>query len=502
MADPRQPQTPDEVAAATAAPKRYTTQGPKTRPLYAFQPHAGPQAFAYSVFVRELLYGGAKGGGKTALALAKFMPLAVQFGPDAVGIVIRQSYPELEQVIAEGMRIFVRTGWAEWIAGAKEFRFKTGAVLRLRFIERYEDCQNYQGHEYIYIVFEEAGNFPDHRIFEEMSTCLRSARVPDQYWQIIYTANPGGQQHEYLRNRFGIYRFPNGMQYLRDKAGRIRLFVKARVTDNPSLAGTSYEEDLKNIADPVKRRAYYDGDWDIVAGAYFDGVWSTARNVVEVEEQPPIHWPVMRSLDWGSREPFCVLWWTVANDDVAWDGRYWPRNAVVVLREWAGESLSSENKGLHLTGDELGAGIAVREERWGLHGRTRAGPADGNIFHSDGGPSLADMIYRGSKERVTFTEAYKARVTGWQEMSRRLKEGTLVFHRRCNYSIRTIPVLKHDEKDIEDIDTKQNDHAADTVRYICNQFIRPPMTAKQHKALQTRKWKSRNLRPIDAAFGY
>jgi hypothetical protein len=45
----------------------------------------------------------------------------------------------------------------------------------------------------------------------------------------------------------------------------------------------------------------------------------------------------------------------------------------------------------------------------------------------------------------------------------------------CLDSIRTIPVLQHDRDRLEDLDTTQEDHAADDWRYACNSrpWIKP-----------------------------
>ena len=41
----------------------------------------------------------------------------------------------------------------------------------------------------------------------------------------------------------------------------------------------------------------------------------------------------------------------------------------------------------------------------------------------------------------------------------------LYFAANCEDSIRTIPILQHDESNIEDVDTESEDHAADETRY-------------------------------------
>lgn len=44
----------------------------------------------------------------------------------------------------------------------------------------------------------------------------------------------------------------------------------------------------------------------------------------------------------------------------------------------------------------------------------------------------------------------------------------------CRAIIETVPVLQHDATNLEDVDTKAVDHAADSVRYAC---MSRPMTA-------------------------
>jgi hypothetical protein len=43
----------------------------------------------------------------------------------------------------------------------------------------------------------------------------------------------------------------------------------------------------------------------------------------------------------------------------------------------------------------------------------------------------------------------------------------IYFFSTCTASIRTIPVLQHDPKKAEDLDTNSEDHAADETRYAC-----------------------------------
>ena len=59
-------------------------------------------------------------------------------------------------------------------------------------------------------------------------------------------------------------------------------------------------------------RAWLEGDWNIVEGAFFDK-WS-GRNIVRPFAIPGVLDPVP-GFDWGYAAPFSVGWWAVASDD-------------------------------------------------------------------------------------------------------------------------------------------------------------------------------------------
>ena len=98
--------------------------------------------------------------------------------------------------------------------------------------------------------------------------------------------------------------------------------------------------------------------------------------------------------------------------------------------------------------------------------RIRYGAADPSIFIRDGGPSIAEMM---AIKGVQWRRADNKRVPGWQQVRYRLN-GELGLPMvyvldTCHDLIRTLPSLQHDEKDVEDLDTDGEDHAADEFRY-------------------------------------
>lgn len=71
------------------------------------------------------------------------------------------------------------------------------------------------------------------------------------------------------------------------------------------------------------------------------------------------------------------------------------------------------------------------------------------------------------------------RLAGLMQVHQRLKEGKLKIFSNCVHLIRTLPALTYDKIKVEDVDTKQEDHAYDAVRYMC--MARPVKTVKPEK---------------------
>jgi hypothetical protein len=73
------------------------------------------------------------------------------------------------------------------------------------------------------------------------------------------------------------------------------------------------------------------------------------------------------------------------------------------------------------------------------------------------------------------------RISGWEIMRRMLADAGkvdvagLYISERCTYWLATVPFLDRDDRRLEDVNTRQADHAADATRYALV-FERPRMT--------------------------
>lgn len=392
--------------------------------------------------------------------LGKAWLKAELYGPAFKGIFFRRTLPQLEAAIARARELYAKPV-AEWLDTKKTFVFHNGATLKFRYLERDKDAEEYQGHDYTDIFFEELTNFPDPRPVFKLKATLRSASgVP---CQMHGTGNPGGPGHHWVKARY-IDPAPNGFQVLKDEHGAERVFIPAKVSDNQLLLSNdpNYLVRLKQSGSETLVRAWLEGDWTVIEGAFFD-CWSS--DLVIRPFPIPDHWPRVVGFDWGSAKPFAVYWSAVCSDDYIHQGKRIKRGALVFYREWYGAS--EPNVGLKLPAEAVGAGIAQRTPERLSGACVMDWVADPAIFTEDGGPSLAERMSLPFRRADNARVARKGHVGGWDQLRARMEAEMVLFFDNCTEAIRTIPLLQHDETNAEDVDTESEDHAADAVRYVC-----------------------------------
>jgi hypothetical protein len=62
-------------------------------------------------------------------------------------VIFRRSMPELEELIARSQELYRPLG-AEWFSGRKTWNFPCGSNLKMRWLDRDQDADHYQGHQY------------------------------------------------------------------------------------------------------------------------------------------------------------------------------------------------------------------------------------------------------------------------------------------------------------------------------------------------------------------
>lgn len=436
--------------------------------ITGFKPQPGPQHHFLTCPADIVVYGGARGGGKSFAALGEFWCHAEDWGPAAKGLMLRRSREDLKDTIDVARQMYGDA--AEWKDKEKQFRFKNGAVFHMAYLESDQDAMNYQGWSLTRVYVEELTQYASSAGIFRLFATLRT--TSGARCQFRATCNPGGPGHHWVKN----WVIDNGAyQPVKDpETGLIRIFIPAKINDNPALLGNdpNYINRLRASGSPALVRAWLEGDWNIIEGAFFPE-FDPTRHVI-TPPRIPLHWTRFRSMDWGSASPFSLGWWAVVQDDLIHDKKRLPKNAIIRYREWYGSS--SPNKGLKLPADAVAKEVVRREtDGKGFREPIAYGILDPSAFQVVSGPSIGETFARHG---VYFRRADNSRVStpkrmgGWDQVRWRLRgdddgDPMIFFVDHCKDSIRTLPMQQHDENRPEDLDTEGEDHAVDDIRYAC-----------------------------------
>ena len=362
---------------------------------------------------------------------------------------------------------------------------------------------SYHGHEYPFIGWEELTNWSDDSCFKSMFSCCRSS-TPNIPKMIRSTCNPYGAGHGWIKDRYRLHgntKMTINVVDAVDVEGRpepFRCAIHGNVRENKILlaADPNYIQNvIASASNPAMAKAWLEGSWDIIAGGMFDDVWNVKYNVI-TRFMVPDSWRIDRSFDWGSSSPFSVCWWAESDGtDLRYnDGSIHStvRGDLFLIKEWYGWN-GEPNKGLKMLAVDIAKGIVEREMQWGFRTddpdlplRVKPGPADSSIYDTENGVCIGTDMAKAVRidnlmhKGVYWTRADKrpgSRKTGWEAIRKmmnaahphenrpRENPGFFVVGEECPQFLRTVLSLARLEKDMDDIDTRAEDHIADTTRY-------------------------------------
>lgn len=434
----------------------------------------------HGLTVDEALGGGTAGGGKSlALLMDPSEQIVVEHERCKRGDVrwgqsrgwalhLRREFPRLEQTIHRSQLLFPQMDPnVRWDTTKHLWTFSSGYKLQFGHLKDADSFLNYRSNEYTHLGIDEVGEIERKDYYDELVLRVRTADpVLGKMLKVRCTSNPFPN---WVRDYF-VDPAPDGRALIRKRIRmgdgsevvRTRMFLPARLSDNPDPAfRAQYEANLRDKPAHI-RAALFDGNWYVVAGAFFSEDFDPSRVVIK-PFRIPSDWRRFRSGDWGYKQHCVILWWAVT-----------PDGELICYRERtfngpkAREMLDAEGVAQRIKEIESEAG------EWNkLKDCSRlTGPMDTQLWEERGhrGPTMADDM---SRVGVYWVKATKGRKQAAQQVVRRLKQRGyndrpgLMFFERCTNCIRTIPALGTDEADLEVPKKGGPDHWYDAVSYAC-----------------------------------
>jgi hypothetical protein len=400
----------------------------------------------------DVLYGGAGGGGKSASLLALAIRTCIRY-PGIQIFWFRKTFPQLNQSV---LRNLARYNYAKavggrWNGSKYELSFSGASILTFAHAKNMEEAAALSSAEINMLIIDERTTMPP-EVVDFLYTRIRSGVDGVPCLGARAASNPGHVGHGVVKAEY-VDATDHGTKEIVDKAGRRRIFIPAKATDNPYVG--DYDKTLEGITDPDLRARIKDGDWSAMPDAAFPD-WKRDRIVVPAFEIPET-WERRGGMDYGWAAPSVYL--AAAKDG---DGRLWFYRELTMVqtpeREQARQILAA-NAGVKP------ASIAADPAMWGKTGSSLP-PAD-----------------QMATEGLYLTRADNDRLGGKSRMHTYLAEGPACPHHReqgwatcpmlhvldgaCPQFVKTMGELPRDPHRPEDVDTDAPDHHYDAARYLC-----------------------------------
>ena len=439
-----------------------------------FKANEGPQTDFLAAPERDVLYGGAAGGGKSYAMLID--PLRFAHRAAHRALILRRSMPELRELIDKSRELYPKAfPGCKYKEVEKLWNFPSGAKVEFGFLERDADVYRYQGQAYSWIGFDEITHLPTEFGWNYLASRLRTTD-PDITPYMRCTANPGGVGATWVKKRYVDPYPPN--ESFTGEDNLTRKFIPARLDDNPYLAEDGRYEEMLKALPPTQRKQLLEGNWDVNEGAAFTEFDLDTHVITPFEI--PISWERVKGVDYGySSESACICG-TVDPTD----------GTLIIYRELYRKGLTGEDLGRLITEMELTDPYSVQgvldTAAWAKTGTT--------------GPTVGESLIRAGHK---LRRADKNRVQGKIQIHEYLRvqqsgRPRLQIFNTCPNLIRELQSIPLDKNNSEDVDTHAPDHAYDALRYLI--MSRP--------RIQDSFSRIRNLHleqaytPADSEFGY
>lgn len=416
-----------------------------------YEPNA-KQSIFHACDADEVVYGGAKGGGKSCALVMEALAYGLEY-PGAEMYLFRETYDDLEANLIKEWKAKVPKELYKYNESKHIATLINSTTVKFRYIRNVQDAEGYQGRSMDWIGVDELTKHLEKAI-QILLSCLRSPKgfLP----RFRGTCNPGGVGHVWVKNRY-IKATEYGRKQTTDsKTGNRIAFIPAQVYDNDILMKNdpNYIKRLENLPEAQKKAFLY-GDWDIFEGQAFDE-WNYNIHVVEPFAIPE-HWRKWRSADNGYTDPFAWYWFAVDDYGTVFIYREYTRSYDDKKIAYSDQA----RKVVELTKGEKVSFTVVGHDAFNTHPLAEAGKSIIDYYRIGG---VAYCI-RAVTDR-------KLRKATWHEYLRPYFDANIskttskvkIFS-TCHKLIETLPQQILDENDLEKVAETDYDHWYDGAGY-------------------------------------
>ena len=408
--------------------------------------------------VQEILCEGPKGGGKSH---AELMQAAYDCTMhDGIQCIFfrkqKGSAKEHMQELARAFKYIPHT------MEKNQISFPNGSVIKIGGYNTSGDIMKFNGQNFSLLIYDELTMIKQSD-YDMMWGNLRLS-VGGYYPRMYASTNPGGIGHVWVKKKF--------IEAMREGREKDTRCIHSDTLDNATL-GENYKHDkLEKLSGQLRERFYF-GNWDINEGAAFNFLRS--RHVADTGgafgfDYKGRHyalgpdWIRVGGIDYGSAKPYCYLW-------IAINQNY---GRVYVYREDYAAHLSTKQQATRImqkTSDEEDILVSFCD------------PAMARQYENDPSTNAIDEY---AKYGVYLTPGSRQRVAGKMKIDNLLEDRPdgmpgLIIAPNCTNLIGQLDTLVRDSINPEDIDTTEEDHAYDALRYGLSRF-REPVTYEDQMA--------------------
>lgn len=447
-------------------------------------PISAAQLTAVHTPAQMLMFGGAAGPGKTSFLIADAAREADN--PNLSGLVLRESYPQLEKSVLPAMRSLYSQMGAWYVEGSKRrWTFPSGATIRLGFISRTQDIGDYQGGEYSFIGIDESTYHPENHL-RDLLPWWRTTD-PSLFKRIRLATNPGGRgadwhMHVFLNNKCP-YHFPSmsvkpGAIYKNAKwlSDGVKIpftvsFIPGLHTDH-RMHGEDYAGLLETQGGERAEQLLH-GCWCSLEGAYFPFL----------REQMMVPYAEVGDQWWWNH--FIMIDYGYGNSSAA-AGLYAVSEAgrVYKVDEKVEKGMGSADFAKMLCDAWVKPRLGDQPRRMIFAG---CDPANDNSDGS-GQTNMDLMAEEFDRCGVPMIKAHKGRVDNFQRLYRGLKNGEMVICCEARQTFRSLSTREHHDKipgDIRKDHGNPLDDLLDETAYAFNTWvqetIKPGRVAMEEK---------------------